>query len=535
MQPSTALKLSAALVAGALLVPSSEAQTLRAQRIISGLSNPTWVGSPPTDDRIFVLEQSTDLIKVYTSSGSLIGTFLNVATAGGASGSGERGSLSMAFDPDYANNGYFYVYYTYGANGSRIERYTVSAGNPDVADATSGQTVIELTQPQSNHNGGNIQFGIDDGLLYFAWGDGGGAGDSACNSQKGGTLLGKMIRIDPHGDDFPADATKNYAIPASNPFVGDPTILDEIWALGLRNPWRWSFDPHTGDAYIGDVGQDAREEISFGPVGVGGLNYGWKVMEGNACFSTSSCPAGTPSCGSPVLTDPIHDYIHTGGFGGPCTVIGGVVYRGCAIPEEYGTYFFAEHCDGNIWTFSYDPTTGVSDFQDRTLELTALFGISSIRSFGYDYQGEVLIADSNEVFRVVEENSSFLPTGCDISVSNGGIQDWALDAGTASAGQLYFIGGSLTGTAGIPSGSVVIPLTLDGYTIYTLTHPNQAPLLSTFASLDGSGQATASFNIGPGLLPPSVVGTRAFHAYASLDAGFTANFASNPVSIYFQP
>ena len=439
----------------------------------------------------------------------------------------------MAFDPDYATNGYFYVYYTLSGVGSRIARYTVSA-NPNVADPASAFTIIEQPQFASNHNGGDLHFGPD-GYLYFAWGDGGGSGDSGCNAQKGDTLYGKMIRIDTTTDDFPADPTRNYGIPASNPFVGDATKLDEIYHLGLRNPWRWSFDPHTGDMYIGDVGQNSKEEVDFAAAGDAGLNFGWKIMEADNCFSTSGCPGGLPPCNDPSLTDPIHWHSLAGTAS---AVIGGVVYRGCVIPEEYGTYFFGENGDSgtynNIWSFQYDPTSGLTDFTLREVEFESDFSLAGIRTFGHDFQGEVLIADSNEVFRVVADTRSFTPDACDISVSGGGSQQWTLDAGAAHGGEFYFIGGSLSGIAGIPSGSVTIPLTLDSYTLFSLAHPNTPPLNNTFAMLTGGGTGAADFTIGGGLLPASLVGTRAFHAYATLGAGFTANFASNPVSIYFE-
>lgn len=529
MHSKTLARLLPLTAAFGLLASQAEAQTLKSERIISGVSSVTWVGSPPTDDRLFVTEQTQHDIHVFTSSGAPIGMFLDLS--GTASGSGERGLLSMAFDPNYASNGYFYVYYTYGSNGSRIARYQVS-GNPNVADPSTATTIIQLTQPFSNHNGGHLQFG-DDGFLYFAWGDGGSSGDPSCNAQKGTTLLGKMIRIDVHGDDFPTSATANYAIPASNPFVGDPSFRDEIYHLGLRNPWRWTFDPATGDMYIGDVGQNAREEISFGPAGVSGLNFGWKIMEGNNCYSTSSCPGGIPGCGSPLLTDPFHELVH-GGFGGPCAVIGGVVYRGCKIPELNGTYFFTDNCDNKIWTLNYSPVTGVSNLQDRTAQLAPSVGsISSVRTFGYDDNGDVLIGDSNEIFRVSAAFRSFSPDTCSISVAAGGTQSWTLQGEAAHAGQLYLIGGSLSGTAGIPSGLVVVPLTLDGYTLYSLNNPNVPPLLNSFGSLSGSATANASFSIGAGLLPVSLVGTRAYHAYAAIDSTLTANFASNAVGLDF--
>jgi glucose/arabinose dehydrogenase len=542
MQPSTFVKLFPLAAACGLLATAAQAQTtLKANRIITGVSAVTWVGSPPTDDRIFVTEQTTADIKVFTSAGAPLATFLNLTSSSSGSGvtvqtGSERGLLSLAFDPNYATNGFFYIYYT-ALSGTaavcRIQRYTV-LGNPltsNTADPASALTILEQAHPQSNHNGGNLQFGPD-GFLYFAFGDGGGAGDTSCNAQNGLTWLGKMLRIDVHGDDFPADPIKNYAVPGDNPFVGDPNVLDEIYHLGLRNPWRWFFDPHTGDMFIGDVGQDSREEVDFAPAGQSGINFGWKIMEGFNCFSTSGCSAGVPTCGSPALTLPIHDYSLAGS---PCAVIGGVIYRGCAIPEEYGTYFFAEHCANTIWSLHYSPGVGVTQFTVRTAELTSSFPITSINTFGYDHNGEVLIGDSNEVFRIEAATRSFLPDVCNLSVSAGGVQNWTLNAGGTFGGQLYLIGGSLSGIAGIPAGSVIVPLTPDAYTLYTLAHPNQPPLFDTFAVLNPSGGANARFDIGPGLLPPSLVGTRAYHAYASLDGSLSPNFASNPVAINFLP
>jgi hypothetical protein len=344
-----------------------------------------------------------------------------------------------------------------------------------------------------------------------------------------------MIRIDVHTDDFPADPLRNYGIPATNPFVGVGGALPEIFHLGLRNPWRWTFDPHTGDMYIGDVGQNAWEEVSFAPAGAAGLNFGWKIMEGDACFGTAACTPPFPTCNDPSLTDPIHVYSLSST---PCAVIGGVVYRGCAIPDLYGTYFFADNCDSSFFndlsSFLYDPVGGLTDLTQREAELEADFPISGVRSFGYDSQGEILIGDANEVFRIVADGQTFTPDGCDISISGGGVQDWTLEPGAGFAGAFYFVGGSLTGTSGIPAGSVVVPLTLDFYTIHTLSNPNMVPLINTFGTLDGAGTASASFDIPGGVLPPSLVGTRAYHAFVTLNASFVADSASNPVALDFQ-
>ncbi|MEM7309402.1 MAG: PQQ-dependent sugar dehydrogenase [Planctomycetota bacterium] len=573
MQPIPLSRLAPLIVAGGLLAQAPQAQTtLTSEVIINGLQSITWVGSPPTDDRIFVTEQVAHDIELFTNDGTPIGTFMDLT--GTASGSGERGLLSLAFHPDYATNGYFYVFYTYGTDGSRIERYTVSSTNPNLGDPSTGVTILEQSQPATNHNGGNLQFGPD-GYLYFAFGDGGGSGDPNCNAQDGLTWHGKMIRIDVDTDDFPADPTRNYGVPADNPFVGDPNVLDEVYHLGLRNPWRWSFDAHTGDMYIGDVGQGTREEVSFAAAGVSGLNFGWKVMEGTSCFNTSACDPGVLACNDPAYTDPIHDYSSLGsGPGVPCTVIGGVVYRGCSIPELNGTYFFAEFCSNDIWTFRYDPVGGLTDFQTVTSDLVPAPGsgtaASSIRTLGVDFNGEVLIGDFNAVYRVFAESQPPI-TDCDgngmddpceiamdptkdlggdgqldvcqslsadvaiFSVSQGGSQTWSLHAGPGEAGKLYFVGGSLSGTAGIPTGLVTIPLTFDFYTVHTLSKPNIAPLINSFAALDGAGAATASFTAGGGLLPVALVGATAYHAYATLDASFSAVFASNAIKLEFLP
>jgi hypothetical protein len=284
--------------------------------------------------------------------------------------------------------------------------------------------VLTISQPFANHNGGWIAFGAD-GYLYIAMGDGGSGNDPGNRAQDiTSQLLGKILRIDVNGDDFPADTARNYASPSTNPFVG---VIgdDEIWAYGLRNPWRNSFDRLTHDLYIADVGQSAVEEIDFQAASsTGGENYGWRCMEGDRCTGFSGC-----TCNSPSLVLPIHTYTHTGQN---CSITGGYVYRGCAISGLGGTYFFADYCSDKIWSFRFDGVNQ-TEFTDRTVELTPDIGsISSITSFGEDAYGEIYICDQGgEVFKIIPTdsppdcNNNLLADSCDIA--RGTSQDVNLD------------------------------------------------------------------------------------------------------------
>ncbi len=514
------------LFAGALLAGSAGAQELQTELVLSA-SEPTWVGSPPGDDRIFVLEQNQADVEVFDANGAYLGKFLDLS--GKVVSGGERGLLSLAFHPDFETNGHVFVYFDNTGVSTRIERYTVTPPSGGAADPASATLIIEQQQPTSNHRGGNLQFG-DDGLLYFAFGNGGGGG--WCNAQDGDTLLGKMIRIDVDTDDFPGDPQRNYGIPPSNPFLSDPTILDEIYHLGLRNPWRWAFDPANGDMYVSDVGGDF-EEVHYVPSGASGVNFGWPVKTGSLCFGPGTCPATSPACAS--LADPIHEYAH-GDFGAPpCAVIGGLVYRGNGIPGLDGTYFFGDFCAGDVWSFRYDPVLGVQELTDRTVELDppGPQTFDTVRSFGYDGDGEILIADKSSIFRIVKVAGleADVPT---FSVSGGGTQTLSLTSSSDFSGDLYVLTGSITGTSGITFGMVTIPLTFDGYTLHTLLNPNLPPLLNNVANLDGSGAATASFTAGPAELPASLVGLTAYHAFAVFDPIFPAA-ASNFTTIEFLP
>lgn len=389
----------------AVMIPSAEAITT--VRIGTGFSNPVYAGSPPGDaERLFVLEQYTGKIRILDllTRQTNATDFLEL---GGLAGGFEQGLLGMAFDPDYAQNGYFYLNLTVSGTGTtQIRRYTVSS-DPDIADDASLLLLMTYSQPQSNHNGGWMAFGPD-GYLYIASGDGGGSNDNNAghtpglgNGQDTSVLLGKILRIDVHGDDFPGDADRNYRIPPDNPFVGVAGADDEIWAYGLRNPWRCSFDRATGDLYIADVGQGVQEEINVQPAASsGGENYGWRVMEGELCnFASDPLP-----CNDPSFTDPIHVYNHVGAPDGGNSVTGGYVYRGSRAALQ-GTYFFADYISNQIWTFEYDGNTK-TNFTNRTLEMAPDAGIlRTISSFGEDGLGKLYIVNRSDgaIFKIMPE------------------------------------------------------------------------------------------------------------------------------------
>ena len=387
-----------ATIAAAFATTAAIAQTpLTTIRVASGLIRPVVVTHAAGDfDRIFIVEQrsgSTGRVRIMNLADNSLNASPFLSISGLNTGS-EQGLLGLAFHPDYANNGYFFVNYT-RSNTTFVERYTVSAGDPDLADPNSGHVIIRISQPFSNHNGGWIGFGPD-GFLYISMGDGGSGGDPGDRAQDiTNQLLGKMLRIDVDGDDFPGDPNANYAIPPSNPFV-DIIGDDEIWAYGLRNPWRSSFDRTTGDLWIADVGQNAWEEVDFqSAASTGGENYGWRCYEGNQPFNTGGCP--DPN----TMVFPIHVY----GHGSGCSISGGYVYRGCDIPDLRGTYFFSDFCTSRLWTFRYDGAN-VFDFLDRTAELAPGGGltINSVSSFGEDARGELYICDlGGEIYKVIPE------------------------------------------------------------------------------------------------------------------------------------
>lgn len=386
------MKIVTALIVSLCILSSTFAVELTTELVAEGFKDPLFLTSPPGDnERLFVLEQNTGRIKIIKTGVVLDTPFLDIGRL--ASQGGERGLLGLAFHPNYSEYGFFFINYTDNKGDTVISRYKVS-DNPDIADPKSSMVVTKADQPYSNHNGGMIAFGPD-GYLYIGHGDGGSADDPKNVSQDGQNPLGKMLRIDVDGDE-------PYSVPEDNPFVNDPDTLNTIWATGLRNPWRFSFDSKTGDIYIADVGQYNIEEISFQPAGSkGGENYGWRCMEGDRCTGLDGCV-----CNSPELTGPIHQYKHKNGN---CSITGGYVYRGSDIPELDGTYFFGDFCTGNIWSFKWDGQK-MTEFKERNEDLRPEQkgkSINFITSFGQDASGELYILDKGgEIFKIVERDKS---------------------------------------------------------------------------------------------------------------------------------
>lgn len=382
---SCAAVLFASVSIGPFAVASEPPADLVLTLHSSGFSRPVAVRHAGDGTRrLFVVEQG-GAIRVVENGVVLGPAFLDL-TVVVDDGDNEQGLLGLAFHPDYEINGFFYVNYTYdpGANPdrTRIARYQVSAGDPNQADPASATTILDFQQNGTNHNGGDLHFGPD-GYLYIASGDGGGSEDPDDLAQDLGTLLGKMLRID-------VDGAGPYGIPGGNPFGGDASALDEIWAYGLRNPWRFSFDRLTGDLYIGDVGQYAREEINRQPAtSPGGENYGWSCMEGDASPNYNPCD-DTP------LTPPILVYGHNP----ECSVTGGFVYRGL-IGGLHGRYVFGDYCSGVIWFGS----------ESGGVWTAAEWGDTGLRisSFGEDEDGELYVVDlvEGEIFRFESASAIF--------------------------------------------------------------------------------------------------------------------------------
>ncbi len=407
---------------------------MTSQLVATGIDFPTFMIADPTaPNRIFILEKNSGYIHTMNlpetdwKNHNFLNLFPFMSTLS------EQGLLSMAFHPNYAQNGYVYVCFSDVFGNVALWRYTRSTSNPELADSNSGVLILREPKPFLQHNSGMIQFGPD-GYLYMSIGDGGGAYDPFDYASHLDTLKGKIIRID-------VDGGTPYAIPPTNPFINTPGAKPEIFAYGLRNPWRFSIDSQTGDLYIGDVGQENREEIDFIKGGTSGQNFGWHCLEGDLPTNQLGC------IGNPNVTAPIHVYPH-GGFG--TAVIGGFVYRGCAMPWLQGTYFFADYNKARIWSFRYDGTT-MTEFTERTAELAPPGrDIKKITSFGVDTHGEMYFFDSvdGELFRIVPDspvgpdaNGNQIPDGCEITqgavpdVDQNGIIDYCVPG--LSASQLY--------------------------------------------------------------------------------------------------
>jgi glucose/arabinose dehydrogenase len=375
-----------ALIALANLACSSDGETqtptditdlrLALEVVASGLNNPLYLTAPAGDPRLFVVTQN-GTIRIVQNGQLLATPFLDVASK--ITSGGERGLLSVAFDPAYATNGFFYVNYTDRNGHTVVERYRVSS-DANRADAASAKQILFVQQPFANHNGGHQVFGLD-GMLYVAMGDGGSGGDPQNNGQNRNSLLGKLLRIDVSRGD-------PYAIPSDNPFVGQTGARGEVWAYGLRNPWRIWFDPTDRQLYVADVGQNAIEEVNVVAATTRGVNYGWRIMEGASCFNPSS------GCDRTGLTLPALTYTHAGGA---CSVTGGIVYRGARIPELRGHYFYGDYCAGWVKSFRY------ANGQATDEKTWDVGDVGSILSFGEDATGEMYLLSANgRVYRFVK-------------------------------------------------------------------------------------------------------------------------------------
>jgi glucose/arabinose dehydrogenase len=347
--------------------------SLRLAQVTGGLNSPVHLTAPAGDARLFVVEQA-GRIRIIRNGQLVARPFLDIAAKTGSGG--ERGLLSVAFHPNYTSNGFFFVHYTDRNGDTRVERYRVTS-NPDSADAGSADLILTVDQPFANHNGGLLLF-TEDGKLLVGLGDGGSGGDPMGHGQDRSTLLGSILRLD-------IDHGLPYVIPSDNPFAGLSSARGEIWAWGLRNPWRFSIDRTEDLIYIADVGQGSWEEVNVERADAGGLNYGWNIMEGRHCYRSGSCNQSN-------LVLPALEYSHSEG----CSVTGGAVYRGSAMPSLRGHYFYSDYCQGWIRSFRYQ-NGQVTEQRDWGLDA------GSVLSFGEDSAGELYVLTGNgTVFRLEE-------------------------------------------------------------------------------------------------------------------------------------
>jgi glucose/arabinose dehydrogenase len=466
-------------------------------RVATGINRPVFAISPPGDSsRLFIAEQHTGRIEILDLvSGTILGTpFLDLS---GLATGNEQGLLGLAFDPDYANNGHFYVNVTTnaGSGDTHIRRFTVAGDSTtsNLANAASQFEILSYNQPQGNHNGGWIGFSPHDSYLYIASGDGGSSNDSGSGHTSGignaqditNNLLGKMLRIDVTGDNFPVDTNRNYSIPSDNPLVGI-TGDDEIWAYGLRNPYRSSFDRETGDLWIGDVGQNVREEIDFQHAeSSGGENYGWRLREGTIATPTGSVGGNPP----PGNVEPIYDYSHGSGTFQGNVVIGGYVYRG-PVQAFQGHYFFADSGSNNIWKLDPDAVNPRDSVTRVNSELLPDAGtIQVIGSFGEDDEGNLYIMEvtsNGELFRVATDSEDVVWNGDDATAGIAGdgftwgnANNWtrggAVDQAYAPEDHVIFAAGSsqpninLGSTRTVSAATFAAPYTLQNNTLRVLS------------------------------------------------------------------
>ncbi len=351
--------------------------SLKFDKVVDGLSSPVAMVDPNDGtNRSFIVEK-TGTVRILKDGKLLDQPLLDISDK--VTTGSEQGLLSIALHPDFAKNGEFFIDYTDISGNSQIERWSISKDDPNVADPSSAKTMLSVDQPYANHNGGLVMFGPD-GMLYIGFGDGGSQGDPNGNGQNLGVLLGKILRIDVDS----TTGTLPYGIPKDNPFVDTSGARPEIWAYGLRNPWRFSFDKKTGDLVIGDVGQDTYEEADLDPAGKGGLNFGWNIMEAESCYLADSCD-------QTGITLPFFFYSHQDGG---CSITGGYVYRGTAIADLAGVYLAADYCSGDLWEVHPDGKGGSSVTAPISTGLQP-------SSFAEDASGEFYIIDlSGAIYKI---------------------------------------------------------------------------------------------------------------------------------------
>ncbi len=437
------------------------------ETLVTGLTNITAITNAG-DGRLFVTLQRGAIV-IWDGSQILSTPFLDVSPL--VSCCGERGLLSVAFHPQYAVNGFFFVDYTDSNGDTVVARYRVSGFDGDAADAFSAAILLTIPQPYGNHNGGQLQFGPD-GYLYIGMGDGGSANDPQCRAQSGGSLLGKMLRIDV---DRNGDQPPFYGIPADNPYIaiGGPP---EAWSFGLRNPWRFSFDRLTGDLFIGDVGQGAREEIDHQPrTSRGGENYGWKIMEGTLCGAGGMAGCNFPvlPCDDPAYTLPVLEYTHEGGN---CSVTGGYVYRGLAIPDLYGRYVYGDYCSGRIWAAA--PQSGTWS------PVLLPFAVPALTTFGEDALGELYAgSEDGTIYRLVRP-TPVSPTIATITPASGV---------TRGGNVVTITGTNFTGDSIVLFGAQPASVQVQSpFALVAVTPPHPAGLVDVVVGNPGAPAATRS-------------------------------------------
>lgn len=363
--------------------------SLNFETVATGIESATDV-THAGDDRLFLVSR-LGVIYIFQNGSVLPQPFLDISDRVLATDDLEPGLLGLAFHPNYAENGFFYVFYTRLSGDNRLERYEVSP-NPNLAQVSSGKVVLDIPQPSVRHNGGQLAIGPD-GYLYLSTGDGNLGIDPQCLAQDPNSLLGKILRLD---IDQNIETPPYYGVPADNPWVGSSDGRDEVWAIGLRNPWRFSFDPTTGEMFIGEVGQAEREEINLQPAGIAALNYGWKRMEGTFCLdNVDGCGVPVPACDDPAFTPPIIEYAHGQG---DCSIIGGHVYRGTQLPRLEGVYLYGDYCSGKVWAATRD---GGGLWQSEVLRPRR----PGIGAFGVGADGELYMTADDTVYRITDRGT----------------------------------------------------------------------------------------------------------------------------------